>query len=520
MATERGQAVGAGDSGDAQGVDLGLTHEQRVARVLALGPNASTAVRNVVAATCGLCDESLVGDLSNGPKLADSVIVLAQITHVLQSELARRVTVAAHSGVLRDTPRVTLNSAGGISGTQVSALLAAGAFADQHHALAELWSAGRINVDIVAAIARGLSPLSSEDQGKVVAALAPTLPGLSVRQVRKVVARAVDLLTPDDRDRTEQRRHDRRFLAFCNFAGMTMIRGELPSIDGAALQAALHALAESLRTADDGLTRGQRYADALMTLVNAAAAHGDLPATTSGLPVAASITISLTEAERLLDASGHDHSPSAGISGCGTGSGRDRKWLGVGSAAGIAHVPESDTTLGDAAARFALCSADLTGVIVTHPVQAGVAGSSTSGGHGGTGGTGGTGGGASNGPPGQATPQSPLAAALAATRLEPLAVGRATRLATKAQRTALAIRDGGCVIPGCERPPAECQTHHVTDWAAGGRTDCDQMALLCWSHHRQVDLNRWRLVRNPDPEGPYWRVTPVRRHAWRHRDAA
>ena len=95
-----------------------------------------------------------------------------------------------------------------------------------------------------------------------------------------------------------------------------------------------------------------------------------------------------------------------------------------------------------------------------------------------------------------------------------------TRLATTAQRTALALRDGGCVIPGCGRPPSECQTHHVTDWAHGGRTDLDSLASLCWVHHRQVDLHKWRLTRNTDPHGPHWTVTPIRRHAWRKRRPA
>ncbi len=461
------------DGTDFDGTDLDGT--DLVGRLLRAGPNASERVRDVVACVAGLCDEAVVGDLVNGPSLADSVIVLARASHVLQSELARRVTAAAASaGVLRHTPRVTLTAEGGLAAQPAGQLITAGAFADQHPELAQMWRSGETNLEVVAAIARGLRPLPVAEQDDVVAALVPVLRGLSVRQVRKVVARAVDLLTPDDPDRTEHRNHDRRFLAFCDYGGMTMIRGELPGIDGAAVTSAIRALADSLRAEGDGLTRGQRYADALITLVNAAAAHGDLPTSASGLPVAATITVSLTEAERLTG-----------------GEAPGQPELGVGPAAGIAHVPESDTTLGDAAARFVLCSGDLTGVIVatstdhTHPSGA-----------------------------------TPLAAALAATRLEPLAVGRATRLATKAQRTALAIRDGGCVIPGCERPPAECQSHHVTDWAAGGRTDCDNLALLCWTHHRQVDLNRWRLVRNPDPVGPYWLVTPIRRLAWRQRQAA
>jgi hypothetical protein len=58
----------------------------------------------------------------------------------------------------------------------------------------------------------------------------------------------------------------------------------------------------------------------------------------------------------------------------------------------------------------------------------------------------------------------------------------------------MAHRDRGCVIPGCEVPVEQCQAHHLTEWAAGGATDIDQMVLLCWAHHRQVDLGQWRIT--------------------------
>ena len=84
----------------------------------------------------------------------------------------------------------------------------------------------------------------------------------------------------------------------------------------------------------------------------------------------------------------------------------------------------------------------------------------------------------------------------------PLAVGRTSRTATPAQRRALAVRDGGCIIPGCQIPAENCQSHHVQDWAAGGPTDIDNLALLCWTHHRQVDLDMWTI----DPAEPGARV--------------
>ncbi|RMH75082.1 MAG: HNH endonuclease, partial [Actinomyces sp.] len=53
----------------------------------------------------------------------------------------------------------------------------------------------------------------------------------------------------------------------------------------------------------------------------------------------------------------------------------------------------------------------------------------------------------------------------------PLWLGRARRLADTAQRLALALRDGGCVV--CGAPFAHTHAHHVEPYADGGRTDID-----------------------------------------------
>jgi len=93
-----------------------------------------------------------------------------------------------------------------------------------------------------------------------------------------------------------------------------------------------------------------------------------------------------------------------------------------------------------------------------------------------------------------------LASVLLGTQV-PLAVGRAQRIATPAQRRALAVRDGGCVIPGCGVPAEACQVHHLNGWAAGGATDEANCVLLCWAHHRQVDLRMW-TIEPVHPEHP------------------
>jgi len=77
----------------------------------------------------------------------------------------------------------------------------------------------------------------------------------------------------------------------------------------------------------------------------------------------------------------------------------------------------------------------------------------------------------------------------------PLDVGRETRLFTPKQRLALAVRDGGCLWPGCDRPPAYCEAHHCDHWADGGRTDSDVGVLLCRFHH--LHLHKLRVADHP-----------------------
>ncbi|HKQ02388.1 MAG TPA: DUF222 domain-containing protein, partial [Actinomycetes bacterium] len=93
---------------------------------------------------------------------------------------------------------------------------------------------------------------------------------------------------------------------------------------------------------------------------------------------------------------------------------------------------------------------------------------------------------------------------------QPLDVGRTSRVVQPAQRTALAVRDGGCVFPGCARPLAWCEAHHLLHWLHGGPTDLANLALLCRAHHRAVHEGGWHLARGPDgslaatpPNRPY-----------------
>jgi hypothetical protein len=83
-----------------------------------------------------------------------------------------------------------------------------------------------------------------------------------------------------------------------------------------------------------------------------------------------------------------------------------------------------------------------------------------------------------------------------------LAYGRSRRLASATQRLALAARDGGCCFPGCNRPAAWAEVHHIREWQDGGRTDIENMCLLCRYHHRHFERCGWEVVMIDDL--PHW----------------
>jgi hypothetical protein len=89
---------------------------------------------------------------------------------------------------------------------------------------------------------------------------------------------------------------------------------------------------------------------------------------------------------------------------------------------------------------------------------------------------------------------------------QPLDVGRARRLHTKAQRVAIALRDGGCATEGCDWPPGMCHVHHKVPWARGGSTSVQDGVMLCPRHHTIAHDARYQMK-----TGPTGKVTFSRR---------
>ncbi len=75
----------------------------------------------------------------------------------------------------------------------------------------------------------------------------------------------------------------------------------------------------------------------------------------------------------------------------------------------------------------------------------------------------------------------------------PLNLGRKHRLANSDQWIAASVRDRGCVAPGCDRPAAWCQLHHLRWWSHGGSTDLSNLACACSFHHHLIHDQGWNL---------------------------
>ena len=227
--------------------------------------------------------------------------------------------------------------------------------------------------------------------------------------------------------------------------GRHKIHGHLPTSQTETLLTALAGLTPR-RGDDDRRTLRQRRADALIDLADQALRSGQLPET-GGLPSQVSVVITT------------DH-----LAGTGTGMG---KGTGMGMGKGTGMATAIGTGLGPA-----------TGIGTGMPS-----------------------------PPwqrcGRAAHTGPLAswftdmvtcdADLTPVYLsqgQVIALGRTTRVVNRAQRRALNARDQGCTARGCTHPTGACDAHHLTAWQDGGRTDLDNLVLLCRHHHRQWHRGR------------------------------
>ena len=403
---------------------------------------------------------------------AADVEVLCSSVAIAEFELARRMVAAARSGSLPLVGDGAMLLARGWSSAWARRLARTGAFVDVHPELARVWGSGVIASEHVDALARRADHVTGTQMAEVIAELAPLWGTLSPHAVAMFVARVVRMLNPPaDPEPDESAAYEARSLSFALTSDSVILSGVLPRVEGEAVIAAVEAFAERLRSEADHVPASARRADGLVALVNAAHATGSIP-TRGGLPVSVSVTLDSTVAGDQVWSTSRGH------------------------------------TLTPAEQRFTSCDAMVTPIVMDAgdcpDTVAEFLAATGQGDAAGPAGARGIGDPVRDGSgqvvlPSAEVRVAALAATLLGTRL-PLAVGRTARTATPAQRRALAARDKGCIIPGCGIPAEACQSHHVEDWAAGGNTDLTCLALLCWAHHRQVDLGMWTIVAASDDD--------------------
>jgi Domain of unknown function (DUF222)/HNH endonuclease len=93
----------------------------------------------------------------------------------------------------------------------------------------------------------------------------------------------------------------------------------------------------------------------------------------------------------------------------------------------------------------------------------------------------------------------------------PVRLGRVTREPPAWMVRHLKYRDGECRFPGCGSKRFT-QAHHIVWWEQGGRTDLENLVLVCTFHHRLVHEYGWRVRREEDGA-----VTWFRREGRRYR---
>ena len=76
--------------------------------------------------------------------------------------------------------------------------------------------------------------------------------------------------------------------------------------------------------------------------------------------------------------------------------------------------------------------------------------------------------------------------------------GRDRYLPPKILTDFLKARDQRCRFPGCRAGLYRSEIDHAIAWEAGGRTDVDNLGLLCKRHHQLKTHRGWKLESNDD----------------------
>jgi hypothetical protein len=95
---------------------------------------------------------------------------------------------------------------------------------------------------------------------------------------------------------------------------------------------------------------------------------------------------------------------------------------------------------------------------------------------------------------------------------QPVRLGRISREPSAWMLRQLKYRDFECTFPGCGARRFT-QAHHIVWWDRGGRTDLDNLVLVCTFHHKLVHEYGWAVRREVDGTARWFRPDGIRYRA-------
>jgi hypothetical protein len=419
-----------------------------------------------------------------GLSLADDVVVLRRLVERAQVAYVERLALldSSSSGVVSGESTARFVAAEvGLPVRVISRELrwARGLHSDGERpceATRQLLSAGELTTPQAEVIVRAMSRLVPQEVAAVEASVAQACAVAAPSAADQIVSRAV-LMTGDAAGvAREARAEAARFLQVSPCGDMVRVDGMLAPVAGAGLMAALDALAQPSATdllpGGPRRTRAQLMADALGELASRQLASGDLP-TNGGVRPNVHVTVDLQDLLALSR-------PGFGVARV-EGRSQGTVTAALANALGCDGLLDWSVTTGGRVLPGSVGGARPSG-----PVR----------------------------PPGDLADStdglpvvdpllvhrliSELAPALGGSAPVLLAAGRTSRLVTPAQRKALIHRDKGCVYPGCDRPADWCDAHHLAEWIRdGGKTDIDNLALVCRFHHSRLHEAAETLAHTP-----------------------
>ena len=282
----------------------------------------------------------------------------------------------------------------------------------------------------------------------------------------KALAQLSASLDPAARQRSHDEQRAERSFAWMHTSGGTVLKGRLDSVAGHKLAKVIEALCPR-PALDDERTREQRQADALVGMVERAAADR---ATTPGAIAPVQAVVTLTQetwaALRAVREPGVEGARLETVGG-----------VGARSAGSTACTPSAASTPSSGSAADLVARLQAVPPVVDETDRPWPASEI-----------------------GRALCDCALTRAVVGALGEPLDLGRGERLFQRQHWLALygaGVRT--CAFPGCGIPLRHTELHHLRWWDRdGGRTDIANCAPYCSYHHHQIHRQDIRVTRLSD----------------------